>query len=101
MGSAGEGLRGRSLCSAQDRVSVVGNGENQNTLYVAGCSGGGVGAPSFLGRRLADEVGEIDDSLLATLRHATRKTPPQPLQWGKMTAIFAATGALDGPSIAS
>ena len=84
------------VSNAEDGISVVGEvGDAKNIFYVAGCSGRGVGAHSFIGHLLAEKIGGVESPHLTALRHETPKVPPEPLRWGMMTSMFGAAHMLD------
>jgi gamma-glutamylputrescine oxidase len=81
---------------ADDGISVVGEmGDAQNILYVAGCSGRGVAAHSFVGRLFAEKISGIENPHLTALRHDTPKVPAGPLRWGIMSSLLGAAQLMD------
>lgn len=82
---------------AYDALPVVGEtGALGNILYAAGCSGHGIGTQSLVGHLLAERIGGIEHPLLATLRHKTPSTLPEPLQWCAVNLALGVVSSLDG-----
>lgn len=81
---------------AFDTLPVVGEaGDDRNILYVAGCSGHGVGTHSFIGELLAERIRGVEHPLLSALRHKTPSMLPEPLQWCAVKSALAAAHMLD------
>ena len=81
---------------AQDGLPMVGeSGSNGNILHTAGCSGHGVGTQSLIGRLLAEHIGGNKPPLLAALRHATPRVPPEPARWIGLKSALRAADLMD------
>lgn len=81
---------------AQDGLPVVGEtGGNANILHTAGCSGHGVGTQSLIGRLLAEHIGGSKSPLLAAIRHATPRVPPEPARWIGLKSALRAADLID------